>query len=88
MGPCSLHPPPAMDVSAMSANTGPPDVNSLTSFDDSYKITLNKSFDIKSEKSDDDVSFAGMSLNVLAQVATDRLEIDGNLRRKKKVYRG
>ena len=40
--------------------------------------------EVKNEK-DEDIAFAGMSLNVLAQVASDRLEISESLHVRKKV---
>ena len=43
-----------------------------------FTITLNQSSDSRTETEDDDAApFAGMSLNVLAQVASDQLHLDG-----------
>ena len=51
-------------------------------FKERVDITINENSDARSE--DDDITFAGMSLNVLAQVASHRLEIDKKFSDKKK----
>ena len=59
-----------------------PRVTSAMAFKERVDITINENSDARSE--DDDITFAGMSLNVLAQVASHRLEIDKKFSDKKK----